>query len=100
MTYRYVFDPVALSEYKEAVSWYQERSQRVAENFVAELQTMIREICNDPLRYRSSYKKYRETALRKYPFTNFFLVDQTAQKVVISSVFHHKRSPRKKYRKK
>jgi hypothetical protein len=30
-----MYDPVALSEYKEAVSWYKERSQIVAENFVA-----------------------------------------------------------------
>ena len=100
MTYRYVYDPQALAEYRDAVSWYQERSQRVAENFVSELREKIQEICTDPFRYRFAYKEYRETSLRKYPYTVVFLVDQSARKVVISAVFHHKRNPRKKYRKK
>ena len=100
MTYRYVYDPVAFSEYTEAVSWCQERSQRVAENFVADLGDKIQEICTDPLRYRCTYKEYRETSLRRFPFTVVFMVDQTARKIIITAVFHHKRNPRKKYRRK
>lgn len=34
MSYRYVYDPVALNEYKDAISWYLERSELAAEGFV------------------------------------------------------------------
>lgn len=37
MSYRYVYDPVALNEYKDAISWYLERSELPAEGFVKEV---------------------------------------------------------------
>ena len=33
MSYQYVYAPVALIEYKDAISWYNVRSKRVSENF-------------------------------------------------------------------
>ena len=37
MSYRYIYDPVALNEYKDAISWYLERSELAAEGFVKEV---------------------------------------------------------------
>jgi plasmid stabilization system protein ParE len=55
-------------------------------------------ICDDPLRYRSTYKKLRETSLKKYPYSIVYFVDEKEQLVVIASVYHHKRDPRRKYK--
>ncbi len=37
MSYKYVFEPRALNEYKEAVIWYRERSEIAARNLTKEL---------------------------------------------------------------
>ena len=34
MSYRHIYDPVALLEYKDATAWYAERSETAATNFV------------------------------------------------------------------
>ncbi len=34
MSYRHIYTPDALVEFKGAVSWYEVRSKRAAENFV------------------------------------------------------------------
>ncbi len=56
MSYRHIYDPIALFEYKEAVDWYAERSMTASENFIKEIKEKISLICKDPLRYRNAYK--------------------------------------------
>jgi hypothetical protein len=48
MSYRYIYDPVFLNEYKDAISWYLERSELAAEGFVKEVNEKLDVICNDP----------------------------------------------------
>lgn len=100
MKYGYVYDPVALAEYKEALSWYKERSETAAFDFIAEIKERIGIICSDPFRYRNTYKQFREVSLKKFPYCIVYFPDDNSNLIVIVSVFHHKRNPMKKYRKK
>jgi len=97
MTYRHVYAPKALEEYKEAVSWYLKRSEKAAENFIKEIDEKTATICKYPFRYRNTYKEFREAALKKYPFSIVYLLDEQRKQVIIFSIFHQKRSPRKKF---
>jgi plasmid stabilization system protein ParE len=99
MSYRHIYDPVALLEYKDAALWYAERSERAAANFVNAVKGKIAVICKDPLRYRNTYKKFRETSLAVYPYSIVYLIDKSSKTIIITSVYHHKRSPRRKFRK-
>jgi plasmid stabilization system protein ParE len=99
MRYRHLYDPIALMEYKDAVSWYAAGSEKAANNLIKEVKEKIKVICNDPLRYRNTYKKFRETSLKKYPYSIVYLIDESAATVIIISVYHHKRNPKGKYRK-
>lgn len=99
MNYKHFYEPLALSEYKETLRWYDERSKTAAENFVKEIKEKIKSICIDPLRYRNVYKYFRETSLKKYPFYIIYFIDESKKIVVISSVYHHKRNPKRKYKK-
>lgn len=99
MSYQHTFTPVAFNEYKEAVSWYTQHSASVANKFVKEVKIRIQAICTDPYRYRNQYKNFYETSVRKFPFYIIYLVDDENELVVIASVYHHKRNPKKKYRK-
>lgn len=99
MTYGHRYNSVALVEFKEAIDWYNYRSVMAAENFVEEVTNTIDVICEDPLRFRNVYSIFRETALKKYPYTIVYFVDEKKKRVIIASVFHNKRNPDKKYRK-
>jgi plasmid stabilization system protein ParE len=99
MSYRHIYDPAALLEYKDAATWYSERSETAAFNFVKEVKETIAGISKEPLRYRNTYKKFRETSLKKFPYSVIYLIDEDNKKIIIVSVYHHKRNPRKKYRK-
>jgi plasmid stabilization system protein ParE len=99
MIYRYSYQAVALVEFKEAIDWYNYRSIMAARNFVEEVTNTIGVICKDPLRFRNVYSVFREVALKKYPYTIVYFVDEKKKKVIITSVFHNKRNSAKKYRK-
>ena len=86
MSYKYIYDPVALKEYKEAVSWYLERSEEAAEGLVKEVKERLAVICSDPFRYRNAYKKYWETSLKKYPYSIVYLIDEDKKVIIVSSV--------------
>jgi len=97
MSYTHIYNPAALAEYKEAVAWYNERSEIAALNFITELKEKIDAICKDPFRFRIAYRHFRETSLKKYPYYVIYYVDEIDEHIVISSIFHHKRNPENKY---
>jgi plasmid stabilization system protein ParE len=99
MNYTYIYEPVAFAEYKEAIEWYNEKSEIATKNFIIEVKEKIESICANPLRYRNAYKYFREVSLKKYPYCIVYFVDEKEKKIIISSVYHHKRNPQKKYRK-
>jgi plasmid stabilization system protein ParE len=100
MSYRHLFNLRAADEYEDAFLWYQQRSDTAADRLIIEVEETIKKICSDPYRYRNSYKKLRETPLKIFPYSIIFLVDEPTKVVVIISLFHHKRNPKKKYRSK
>ena len=100
MSYQYIFLERAQEEYEDALSWYKEGSLKATENFIEELNSKVSLICEDPLRYRNTYKNYRETSLKKFPYSVIYFIDEVDKTIIIQSVFHHKRNPRKKYKKK
>lgn len=73
MSYRYIYDPVALNEYKEAIGWYLERSELAAEDLVKEVNEKLTVICYDPFRFRNTYKNYREISLKRFPYYIVYL---------------------------
>lgn len=95
--YQFIYSPVALIEYKDAVVWYKERSTKVAEGSVNQVQEKVNNICKTPYRYHINYKHFRETSLRKYPYSLVYFIDENEKTVIITSIFHQKRNPKKKY---
>ena len=98
MSYQHYFEPGALKEYLAALKWYKKRSDKAATNFVKEIDNAISIICSDPLRFRISYKQFREIALKKYPFYIIYSIEEAKKQVLIFSVFHVKRNPAIKFK--
>ncbi len=99
MSYLIVYQPRAFKEYEVAAAWYKERSIQAAENFEAAINKKINILRLSPSRYRKTYKEFREIKLDKYPFNIIYLVDEIDGKVIVSSIYHTKRNPAKKYKK-
>jgi plasmid stabilization system protein ParE len=99
MSYGYILDQRAQQEYEEAILWYLDRSLQATENFISAMEETLTLICDHPTRWRNEYKDFYEVGLKKYPYTIIYTVDPDQEIVFVTTVHHHKKSPRKKYRK-
>jgi plasmid stabilization system protein ParE len=87
----------AAKEYLEAIAWYKERSLPAAENFVKEVNEAFIKIESEPAAYKNIYKHFYEIKLRKYPYAIVYFIDEGDSRIVISTIFHYKRNPKKKF---
>ncbi len=99
MSYLIAYQQRAITEYEVTTAWYKERSIQAAENFETAVNEKINILREYPKRYRKTYKEFREIQLHKYPFNIIYLVDEIKMIIIISSIYHHKRNPKKKYKK-
>jgi plasmid stabilization system protein ParE len=99
MAYKYIIHELTQQEYETSLQWYAERSKRAAENFITAVNDALHLICASPTRWRNSYKSFYELGLKKYPFTIIYTIEPGKQLIMISSIYHYKRNPKKRYRK-
>jgi plasmid stabilization system protein ParE len=97
MSYGIAYQPRAIADYEEAVAWYRDKSKQASENFEAAVEERIAVLKEDPHRYRKTYKQFHGVALKKYPYSIVYLINEKTKQVVISSICHHRRNPKKKY---
>jgi toxin ParE1/3/4 len=60
--------PAALSELKSAVTWYMERSEPAAQEFVAEVDRAIDLVIESPGRWPAGEHNTRKFILQRFPF--------------------------------
>jgi plasmid stabilization system protein ParE len=97
MSYQYHFLEAAQLEYEEAVEWYLQRSPKAANGFINSVEETLKLICNNPNRWRNEYNNFHELGVRKYPYSLVYLIETELQRVIITAVFHGKRTPLNKY---
>ena len=97
--YSYILLETAQHEYETSLIWYAERSEQAAENYVFAIDNAIDLIVRFPTRWRNKFKNFYELGVKKYPYSIIYTIDAEKEIVVIYAVFHHKRNPKKKYKK-
>lgn len=97
MIYHIIFRKRATKEYLKSIAWYKERSDTAAKGFVEEVNIIIDKLETEPDRFRYRYKKFREATIKRYPFHIVYFIDEKQNQVIITSIFHNKRNPTKKY---
>jgi len=98
MIFQIRFQPRANREFREASNWYRDKSEQAAINFFAAVNDSVDIILKQPDRFRKTYKNFRETLVKKYPYTIVYIFDHENNMIIISSIFHQKRGPKTKYR--
>ena len=96
--YQYRIDLGAVKEDEEAYNWYEKQSELAADNFKLAVNKGIVAICADPFRNRNFHKNLHELSLKKYPFNIIYFIEEEKNSVTITSIFHHKRNPKKKFK--
>jgi len=89
--------PRAIEEFKESVQWYFDQSESAADYFVGQIFSRILFIAQHAESFPIVKRSFRETTVFKFPFTIIYTI--VKNKVVIHSIFHTSRNPKKKFRK-
>jgi len=83
--------PEALAEWKAAVTWYLERNETAAGNFVAELDQAIDLIAASPQRWPKGLHRTRKFVLQRFPFAIIYRERETDVQVL--AIAHGHRRP-------
>ena len=87
-----VLHPAAQREYTAAIAWYQQRSERAARLFVAEVERVVAIIAAQPDRYGWYEEPFHEAGLRRYPYSLIYRVEPSGE-ILIVAVAHASREP-------
>ena len=80
--------------------WYEQQSPGLGETFIRAVRDKMLKIAESPELYSNKESIFREVMVNsKFPFQIVYSVDIVSHIVMIHSIFHTSRKPKKKYRK-
>ncbi len=95
--YQLIIRPHAVEMAENAYQWYEEQQTGLGDLFMSELDSCYDKIEVWPISYNIIRKDFRQIVLKRFPFVIVYKIVQ--ERVVVYSVFHTSRNPRKKFRK-
>ena len=98
MAFTYVLRPQAQNEYEDSLLWYLERSISTAENFIDQLENTFELLCENPFLGKCTYRNFYELKIKKFPFNVVYFVEEDNNQIVVTSIFHDKRNPERKFK--
>lgn len=81
----------------EAWDWYDDKWSGLGDRFMQEVERKVQQIERTPERYPERKKGFRETPIKIFPFIIIYRIQKRKKIIAISSIFHTRRSPKKKY---
>jgi toxin ParE1/3/4 len=95
MAYKIIVSPRAQKEIENAIDYYALYSVNAPFNFVLSLKGAYDTLKEDPFR-RIRYKSIRSLKLKKFPYSIYFVINETENLVRVLSCFHDKRNPERR----
>ena len=93
MSFRTRFQRRATLELSEAAAWYEEKSKGLGHEFVRAVDAAIASITRNPFAYPTMRYHVRRMLLRRFPYSIMYRV--SADEIVIVSIWHGRRNPRR-----
>jgi plasmid stabilization system protein ParE len=87
------FKPLALREFHEAMSWYEQREAGLGVRFEAAVNSAFGSISANPERFPRVAQIVRKAHVVKFPYSIYFTV--TTEKIMVLAVHHGRRDPRR-----
>lgn len=98
MTYTVIFLAKARLELLESWIWYEDRQVGLGDRFKEEVYKAIQQIEQNLEGYPVRKKPYQEKLLDVFPYLIIYRIDKKDSIIIIVSIFHAKRHPRRKYK--
>ena len=91
MTLEVRFRPEAEQDLADAAAWYEEQRQGLGHDFLDEVLRMLSSIAEAPLIYPDIHRNTRRAVIRRFPFSIYFRLENSA--VVVVAIIHGSRNP-------
>ena len=98
MAYSFIIKEEAMKELTEAVLWYEEQQEGLGKSFRTNFHDKLKRVCNNPLYYKASYKKYHEALIDTFPFQIVYAINEAKNLIIVIAIFHTSRNPKRKFR--
>jgi plasmid stabilization system protein ParE len=92
VTRRVIFTPLAGAEFADAVAWYEARSWRTSNRFIAGVMRLRDRIADNPLQYATLQDDARRAVVHGFPYVLIYRV--SGDEVQVLGCFHTSRNPR------
>ncbi|MGI8951700.1 MAG: type II toxin-antitoxin system RelE/ParE family toxin [Chitinophagaceae bacterium] len=100
MAYKIELHPEAIKEMKESYLWYEQRSENLGKRFISAVDKRLDEIADHPERYSKRKVNYREARTEIFPYIIIYEILEKEKIVFVSYIFHARRNPKLKYKRK
>jgi len=98
--YSLVYHEDVAVDYNEAYYWYEKQQAGLGEKFLTAIRVKTQQIVSNPDTFSVKSKPgYHETAVDGFPFLIVYRIYKKQGHILITSIHHQKKHPRKKYRK-
>ncbi|MDH5553112.1 MAG: type II toxin-antitoxin system RelE/ParE family toxin, partial [Nitrosomonas sp.] len=81
----------AEQDIKKAYEWYEAQRQNLGKAFVAEVESRIEKIAEEPALYKKAHKNICRALCKRFPYSVYFI--KVDKDVVIIGVLHQRRNP-------
>jgi len=88
----------AKHELLDAWEWYEDKQPGLGDRFIEETYKTIQHIQKHPEHYQQRKRLYREALTDIFPYLIIYRVLKKEETIVVSSIYHTSRNPRKKYK--
>ena len=93
MSRRLIVRPEAEAEITNAFDWYEDRVSGLGSEFLLCVAAVFNAILRSPQQFPQVHNIVRRALTRRFPYEVFFVEDH--ERVVVLSVFHAKRDPKR-----
>jgi plasmid stabilization system protein ParE len=90
---RLIVRPEAEAEMADAFDWYEDRVPGLGSQFLLCVDAVFSAILRSPQQFPRVHRVVRRSLTRRFPYEVFFVEDD--ERVVVLSVFHAKRNPKR-----
>jgi plasmid stabilization system protein ParE len=78
-------------ELVEASAWYEGKQQRLAFEFMTEIERCISQAAENPFQFAIARADIRRVVARRFPYCVYFRAEP--QRIVVLAIFHSSRAP-------
>ncbi|MEJ7822346.1 MAG: type II toxin-antitoxin system RelE/ParE family toxin [Chitinophagaceae bacterium] len=100
MVYAYRLHEQAHEEYINAYCWYEIKQKGLGERFMKCVEKRLNQISEHPEYYSKIQGKYRAVKVENFPYTIIYEFFRQKQFIHIAAIYHTKRNPKSKFRRK